>query len=64
MYARAVPDYKLVLRRHDGSDPEIVPHYESLVSFGPGMVLPEREGELWKVDQTNASGLTLYCIPA
>jgi hypothetical protein len=59
-----VPDYKLVLSRHDGSDPEIVPHYDSLVSFGPGMVLPEREGELWKVDQTNASGLTLYCIPA
>jgi hypothetical protein len=56
-----VPDYRLELNRHDGSDPEIVLHYESDVAFGPGMVLPEREGEMWLVDRTNASGLTLYC---
>jgi hypothetical protein len=56
-----MPDYRLELNRHDGSDPEIVPHYDSDVAFGPGMVLPEREGEIWLVDRTNASGLTLYC---
>jgi len=58
-----MPIYKLVLDRRDGSDPEIVPQYDSGVAFGPGMVLPERDGEFWKVDRTNAGGLTLYCIP-
>jgi hypothetical protein len=56
-----MPVYRLELNRHDGSDPEIVPQYDSQVAFGPGMVLPEREGEIWQVDRTNASGLTLYC---
>ena len=55
-----MPDYRLVLYRSDGSDPEIVP-YRSEVAFGPGMVLPERDGEIWEVERTNASGLTLYC---
>ena len=54
-------NYRLELNRHDGSEPEIVPHYDSEVAFGPGMMLPEREGEIWLVDRTNASGLTLYC---
>ena len=58
---RAMPDYRLVLERADGNEPEIVPHYDSVVAFGPGMVLPQREGEIWLVDRTNASGLTLYC---
>ena len=59
-----MPVYRLELNRHDGSDPEIVSHYDSVVAFGAGMVLPERDGEVWKVDRTNAAGLTLYCIPA
>jgi hypothetical protein len=54
-------NYRLELDRLDGSDPEIVPQYDSEVAFGPGMVLPAREGEIWLVDRTNASGLTLYC---
>jgi hypothetical protein len=28
-----MPDYRLELNRHDGSDPEIVPHYDSEVAF-------------------------------
>ncbi len=55
-----MPDYTLVLYR-DGSDPEIVPHYKSEVAFGPGMVLPERESEIWQVDQVSVDGLTLHC---
>ena len=59
-----MPIYRLVLDRRDGSQPETVPQYDSEVAFGPGMVLPERNGEVWKVERTNAGGLTLYCTPA
>ena len=61
LYARVMPEYSLVLERGDGSEPEIVPHYDSEVAFGPGMVLPEREGEIWQVDRTSKGGLTLHC---
>ena len=56
-----MPDYRLVLNRGEGSDPEIVPHYDSEAAFGPGMVLPEREGEIWQVDHVSVDGLTLHC---
>lgn len=56
-----MPTYELVLDRGDGSDPEIVAQYYSEVAFGPGMVLPERDGEIWLVNQVSVRGLTLFC---
>lgn len=56
-----MPNYKLVLDRGDGSDPETVEDYDSRVGMPPGFDF-HREGEHWQVDRV--TGNTLYCKPA
>jgi hypothetical protein len=55
-----MPNYTLVLDRGDGSEPQNVPEYESVIGMFPGLEFAY-EGRLWLIDRVSGDGLTLHC---